>query len=487
MWNTRHSLVKVGLGIAVATSLAACGSSSGSSSGTSAASGTSASGTSAAGTSASGTSASGTSASGTSASGTSATSGTTAGTSGSSGALKGNITIEWSPATPGVTTDPFSSWLVQSMNLYKKAHPQVSFQVSDNLTSNNYLAKLDSQMAASTTPDVFVGWTEQRMIPYAKANRLLNLKPYLASDPSLSSALSKLVLSSVSYNGGVYGLPLTNDTEIMYYNKAVFAKYDLKPPTTYAQFLHIIAVLKSHGVPPIALDNAESWEGSILFTQLAERLGGVGLYDNVVVKGSVPFNNPTFSKVGTMIQSLVHAGAFNSDFLSQNDPYAQTIFEQGKAGMWDMGTWDIPTLYSAMKGNLGWFPFPSVPGGKGNGSNVGMIENTNNALSVSPVAQNKALAVNFLEFLFSSARQVPFAALGESIAESIPLTDSNTDPVDASIHNAMITAKSTMSAWDDALGTALGEKFDDATQEIYNGTSPSSAMSSVDQAKKELG
>jgi raffinose/stachyose/melibiose transport system substrate-binding protein len=457
----RQSFLKTALGVGVVVSMAACGSSSstpGSSSST----------------------ASGATSSGNTTSASTAPKAT-------SSQLAGSLTIEWSPATPGVTTDPFSSWLVTSMKLYQQAHPKVSFKISDNLTSNNYLAKLDSQMAAKTTPDIFVGWTEQRMVPYAKAGRLLNLKPYIASDPSLSGSLDKLVLSSVSYNGGVYGLPLTNDTEIMYYNKAVFAKYGLSVPQTYAQLLHIISVLKAHGVAPIGLDNSESWEGSILFTQIAERLGGVSLYNSVINSGSVPFNNPTYVKTGTMLQSLVKAGAFNSDFMSQTDPYAQTILENGKAGMWDMGTWDIPVLYTAMKGNLGWFPFPSIPGGKGNGAGVGMIENTNNALSVSPVASNKALAVNFMEFLFSKERQIPFAAQGESIAESIPLTNSNTDPVDASIHKAMVGATSTMSAWDDALGTALGEKFDDATQQIYGGTSPSSALSAVDQDRKELG
>jgi raffinose/stachyose/melibiose transport system substrate-binding protein len=406
----------------------------------------------------------------------------------SEGAMQGTLTIEWSPSTSPPSADPFSVWMLQSIAGFEKANPKVSISVTDDITGNSYLAKIDSQMAAHTTPDIFVGWTEKRMFPYATAGRLLNLKSYILTSPVVSHELSNFALSTVTYKGGIYAIPLLEDSEVMYYNKALFAKYGLGVPSTYAQFLSDISVFKSHGIIPIALEDSESWEGSIMFTQLAERFGGIPLYKDVVLNGTAKFDNPAYVQVGDMVQALVKDGAFNSDFLSEDSPYAQTVFSEGKAAMWDMGTWDIPALWQALHNKLGWFPFPSVPGGKGNGTSNGMILNTDDAVSLSPdaSAQTKALAWDFMSYLLSPSRQDSFAGLGEPIATTTPLTSTNTNPVNASIHGAATSTAQPMFPWDDVLGTALGEDFDNATQKIYNGQSPASALGEVDQFRTQL-
>lgn len=403
--------------------------------------------------------------------------------------LRGTLTIETSPASVPVSKDPYTQWILKSIALFKAANPQVTISLTDNITGNAYLTKLSSQEAAKTAPDIFQGWTEARLFPYAAAGRLTNLKPYILTSPSTSRLLSNFALSTVTYKGGIYAIPLLEDSEVMYYNKALFDKYGLSAPSTYSELLHDVSVFKSHGVTPIALDTLNaSWEASILYTQLALRVGGPALYREVVLGGTGKFDNPAYVKVGEMIQSLVKDGAFNSNYSSEADPYAQTLFSQGKAAMWDMGTWDIPPLWSALHNNLGWFPFPSVPGGKGNGSNLGMILNTDSALSITNYAspQTKALAWDFIKFILSPSRQRAFASLGEPIATNVRLTSANTDPVNASIHNAATTAKSPMFPWDDVLGTALGENWDNASAAIYEGQSPASALARVDQYRSQL-
>ena len=166
----------------------------------------------------------------------------------------------------------------------------------------------------------------------------------------------------MTYKGGIYAIPLLEDSEVMYYNKALFAKYGVSVPTTWPQFLNAISVFKGHGVTPIALEDSESWEGSILFTQLAVRLGGYpAVPGRGFERGRPSSTTPTYVQVGDLLQSLVKDGAFNSDFLSEASPYAETIFNAGKAAMWDMGTWDIPSLWPKLGKDLGWFPIPVGP------------------------------------------------------------------------------------------------------------------------------
>ena len=157
--------------------------------------------------------------------------------------------------------------------------------------------------------------------------------------------------------------------------------------------------------------------------------------------------------------------------------------------MWDIGDWDVASLWPLLHSNLGWFPFPSVPGGKGNGVEVGNIFNTNTALSLSPTdsAQTKAIAWDFIKYLLTPQRQAAYIHAGLLPATNQALTSAQTVPVAASVHNAAASSTQQMSAWDDALGTALGENFDDATANILGGQSPSTALAEVDQYAKQLG
>ena len=112
-----------------------------------------------------------------------------------------------------------------------------------------------------------------------------------------------------------------------------------------------------------ALDTeGSSWEGSIIFTQVAERLGGLPLFKDVVLSRTAKFDNPSYVKTGDLLQAWVKDGAFNSDFSSESDPYAETLFESGKAAMWDIGDWDVATLWPLMHSNLGWSRSPRSRG-----------------------------------------------------------------------------------------------------------------------------
>jgi hypothetical protein len=110
-------------------------------------------------------------------------------------------------------------------------------------------------------------------------------------------------------------------------------------------------------------------------------------------------------------------------------------------------------------------------------------------MSLSPTesAQTKAVSWDFIKYLLTPQRQAAFVHLGLLPATNQPLTAAESNPAAASVHNAAASSTSQMSAWDDALGTALGENFDDATANILGGQSPAGSLSEVDKFAKELG
>ncbi|HUZ25618.1 MAG TPA: extracellular solute-binding protein [Streptosporangiaceae bacterium] len=390
------------------------------------------------------------------------------------------LSFEYQQPTPGAP-----NWLLGVEQGFEKLHPNVHFQTADTLPSNDYLAKLSSQVGAGTAPDLFIGWTYQRLTPYAKGGRLFNLKPYLAKSAAYNE-VTPFALASATVNGGLYAVPLTEDAEIIYYNKAVFKKAGITVPTSYAQFLSDVQALKKSGVAPIALGNTDSFNGSIIYTMLAERLGGFNLYKAAVVSQKTPFNNPAFVKAGTYLQQLVKMGAFNSNYGSESIGYAASLLTSNKAGMFVNGTWETYALYQGLGKNLGWFTLPPIAGGQDNSAQQ-LIELPNNAISVSANSPHKAEAVKFIEYLETQGVQLAEAKAGNSIASKYPLPASVADPVTASIHSALAQGTPAMAPWDTLLGVAPGEQFDNATQTLYSGKSPSGVLSGFDALLKTSG
>jgi raffinose/stachyose/melibiose transport system substrate-binding protein len=383
------------------------------------------------------------------------------------------LSFEFQQPTPGAP-----NWLITEEKGFEKQNPNVTFQTADTLPTNDYLAKLSSQVGAGTAPDLFIGWTYNRLTPYAKGGRIANLKPLIGSSPAYKK-VTPFALQAATVNGGVYAVPLTNDAEVIYYNKAVFAQHHLTVPKTYNQFLNDVKTLKGAGVTPIALGDSDSFNGSILYTMLAERLGGFKLYQTTVADQKTKFDNPAFVKAGQYLQNLVSMGAFNSDYASQSIGYAASLLTSGKAGMFINGTWETFALNQGLGKNLGWFTLPPIPGGADQSPRQ-LIELPNNAISISANASDKAEAAKFVEYLLSEPAQIVEAKAGNALATTYTLPAGVTDATTASIHAATSGNSPAMAPWDTLLGVYLGEQFDNMKVELYAGKSPASQLSGFD-------
>nr|WP_281011952.1 extracellular solute-binding protein [Pseudothermotoga thermarum] len=64
---------------------------------------------------------------------------------------------------------------------------------------------------------------------------------------------------------------------VLWYNKAIFEKYGLKPPTTFDEFFDVAEKLKARGIIPLALGTKDGWEAAHAFeTVLIGTLGAEG-------------------------------------------------------------------------------------------------------------------------------------------------------------------------------------------------------------------
>jgi raffinose/stachyose/melibiose transport system substrate-binding protein len=381
----------------------------------------------------------------------------------------------------GSGPDPLYEWMQQNVKLYQEKHPNVTFDVIANASSDNYLTILTTKMAANDLPDIFQGWTLERMRPFAESKRLYDLSDEVKNYPDWQQNISMDSLKTTTFDGHVYGLPLEMAVEPVFYNKKVFKDHGLEIPKTYNEFLNIVDVLKKDGIVPMTVANKEPWVGSIVYETLFERIGGIEAYEKKMVKGEGSWTDEAFVKTGDMLTDLIKRGAFDKNVNSISLEESEIKLAEGKAGMYMQGTWSVPSMINRLGDNIGFFQFPSVEGGKGSSDHYMILPNS--ALSVGNETKNPTEVIDFLKFVFSQERQLEFAKSGYLTSYKTKTADGNIPKLNQDILTGLSTSTGFMYPWDVTLGVFMGKELNNATQSIFTGVESKKALERLQQAE----
>jgi raffinose/stachyose/melibiose transport system substrate-binding protein len=316
-------------------------------------------------------------------------------------------------AASAATTQTISLWLVNGgtnpplnsiAQAFEKAHPGVDIDITYLPNNNAGKQKLEVAMTGDTAPTIFVTSGGGGFSPYVDADKVVDLNKALAPYGDWQSQFSHAGFAPVTFNGKIYAVPILGSQPAMvYYSKPIFSKLRLAVPTTWAEMMSDAAKVKSAGLIPFALGNSQGWPGLIWEELLVDRLGGGPLVASILSGASAPWASPAVAEANTLIQQVVKDGYFQPGYsaVDYSDGEPNALMYSGKAAMQVMlsfGYTQMQTTDASFvnSGHLGWFPFPSVPGEKGNindeAGNVGQYAAITTAAS--PALQK--LAAQFL-------------------------------------------------------------------------------------------
>jgi raffinose/stachyose/melibiose transport system substrate-binding protein len=254
---------------------------------------------------------------------------------------------------------------------FEKANPGYKVEQS-HIQNDAYKTKLKIAFGANQPPNVFSSWGGGPLKEYVKAGQVVDLTNYLAKDAAYRDRFASAGFSSVTFDGKIYGVPAENTAmAVVFYNKDMFSQNNLTPPKTWDELMNVVKVLKAKNIAPFALANKNKWTGSMYFVYLADRIGGSQVFQKAASRSpGGSFADPAFVEAGKRIQELVKAGAFADGYngLDYDVGASRRLLYSGKAAMELMGTWEAATIRNENPGfyeKLDFFPFPAVPGGKG--------------------------------------------------------------------------------------------------------------------------
>lgn len=359
------------------------------------------------------------------------------------GAPEPKVTLTMMHLWPAASSAQQNKLVEQIIDEYENEHPNITVK-QEVLENEQYKNKLKVLSASNELPDVGITWAAGFMEPYVKGELFAPLDDILSGD-QLKDKFVAGTTEAYMVGGKTYALPIELNISPIYYNKDIFAKYNLQVPATYEQLKQVIQTLADNGIAPIALGNKDRWTGSLWYMYLADRIAGSDTLKKAT-NGTGSFEDPGLIQAAAEVQTLVDMDAFNKGFNGLSNDEGKSEFVNEKAALYLTGTWELPNFTTnpdipqEFKDKVGFFKFPTVAGGKGNinswvgGPGVGLF--------ISEASKVKEEAKAFVEYFVSKWGEDSVTTAGVIPATKVDTANSNLPQLYVDLLNELNNASS---------------------------------------------
>jgi len=205
-------------------------------------------------------------------------------------------------------------------------------------------SELKSRMAGGRPPDTFQANGGEDLLSWVRSNRdseaegRLEVLDGLAESEGWNAHIPDTIRETVMFKEHTYGIPINiHRTNTLFYNRRLFARLALTPPTTLAELHEVAATLRANGVTALALGCKEPWTlGSLAFEVLLPAVAGAPFYKRFFAGLGEP-NDPRLREALRELASVLRET--NEDATSLDWAEAVERVRVAAAGMTIMGDW----------------------------------------------------------------------------------------------------------------------------------------------------
>lgn len=362
----------------------------------------------------------------------------------------------------------------------------VTFQLEGIDEIVNRDTKLKQEMAVGNPPDIFEVFGGADLKLYVKAGRMLDLTPIL-EELNLTDKFESL--SEFTINGRVYGVPYGGYSEGIFYNKPLFRELGLSIPHTWDELIGTAEKIKAAGYIPFGLAAKDAWVTGMMWNTIMVRYVGIDSFAGLLT-GETKWTDPGFIQGFEAYAELIErdffpAGALGFEYAEQGSQLLR-----GKAAMVFTGTWDMSHFTSAeaggLRGNIGFFSFPSIPGGLGDQGSINASYSNGFGFSSNLSEEQIAVVKSFIANFFNE--EVQKRAMNEDkLLPSMKFSDlTDTDPIVNEVLTVMSQASSTWPAFDAIVQPSVTSEIGVGLQKLIGGLStPEKVAAAIQEAQEK--
>jgi raffinose/stachyose/melibiose transport system substrate-binding protein len=308
---------------------------------------------------------------------------------------------------------------------YREWEDKTGNSIADSSAASNeeWKAKVNTDFATGTEPDVLFFFTGSDADSIVKSGKVVSLDEIRAEYPGYGSNMNPALLPISPADGKQYTLPATGFWEALFVNKAILEEVGVAMPGAdyrWDQFLADCQRIKDAGYTPIAVSLQEVphywWEYAIFNN------GGVETHLDIPAgsNGLAASESPAGEIWGaglTDIKALYDRGFFPENTLTAADVDTVQLMYDGKAAFLIDGSWKIGAFLENVPDGLDRYAVTYVPG-KGSRKASDIVGGISMGYYITKKAwgdpDRRVAAVSFVEYMTSEAVLAKFSKNGVS-------------------------------------------------------------------------
>lgn len=228
-------------------------------------------------------------------------------------------------------------WAGEMITRFEAANPDIKVNV-EVVTQDVYDQTLKTKIASDDAPMIFDLANKAYYKEYGEAGHL-----YERSAMEGLASIDPTMLPAGQVDGKQWGVPLDVNGFAVFYNKAVFDKYNLTVPSTLSELKAVCDTLVENGVQPFAAPMSEQWCLQITYEVVAQAgdafCGEEDWYTNKMNLTSNFSDDADFKKAVEIFCGF--KPYWGEDPFGTNWDTAQNMLANGEAAMIVNGSWTI--------------------------------------------------------------------------------------------------------------------------------------------------
>jgi ABC-type glycerol-3-phosphate transport system substrate-binding protein len=223
-------------------------------------------------------------------------------------------------------------WMADTVEAYKKVKPNVTISVVPQST-DTLISAFQAAVTAGSGPDIASQWATGPVLGFVWQDALVPVSDYVSSD-EMSNWLN---MNENQYNGKSWGVPMYLIGIGVMYNKDLFAKAGVTPPSgdqwTWDEFMAACEKLKAAGITPFGAGDKNGYIGAWWFANVG--IQGLNSTEELrqAVIGKASFKDQKYTGWYSMLDDMVKKGYFNQDIMSLDLDQGERLFWQGQTAM----------------------------------------------------------------------------------------------------------------------------------------------------------
>ncbi|AKL86247.1 YurO [Bacillus atrophaeus UCMB-5137] len=398
------------------------------------------------------------------------------GCSSQSSSSDGKVTLKFFHRWP---KEPERSYFEEIVKEFEKEHPDIHIQ-TEAVLNDSYKDKIKVMLGTSSPPDVFFSWSDEFAAKFIRGNKALDLSSYYKNDTEWSSQLVGTQIKPFTYEEKEYGVPWQMDAKSFFYNKDIFEKLNLKPPSTWEELIEVSKKLKANGYTPISFGTKAPWTISHYIGTLNQRMVDEKTRERDYDAKTGEFTDEGYVKALEKLKELMPY--FNEHVNSIDHEYARQQFKSGKSAIMYAETAEIKLVEPV---NLGLFSFPDITGQKGSSNS---LTGAPEGFMISSKTKHPKEAMEFLQFLTSKKMGEKLVKdVGKYSAVQGTATEENSTATQREAVQQIIDADSMVSWFDMDVDVEIADVYLSSVQQMLGGDmTPAEVMKSVQKAAKQV-